>query len=78
VAEALPLVYLAGHGETAWSLSGQRMGGTDLPAIDCSERTTRALGARWNDTDRLERPSAMAKLTTSQQQARPPKCEFFR
>jgi hypothetical protein len=45
---------------------------------DSSERSGRALGARWNNTDQLERPSAMAKLTTSQQQLRPPKCEFFR
>jgi len=31
----------------------------------------------WNDMHHLERPSAMAKLTISQQ-LRPPKCEFSR
>lgn len=25
MSEALPVVYLAGHGETAWSLSGKRV-----------------------------------------------------
>jgi broad specificity phosphatase PhoE len=31
MSEALPIVYLARHGETAWSLSGQHTGLTDLP-----------------------------------------------
>jgi broad specificity phosphatase PhoE len=79
VADALPIIYFARHDETAGSLSGQHTRLTGLPATDSSERNARALGARWNDTDHLERPSAMAKLTTSQQQLlRPPKCEFFR
>jgi broad specificity phosphatase PhoE len=78
VADALPVIYFARHGETAWSLSGQHTRRTDLPATDSSERNARALGARSNDKDHLERLSAMAKLTTSQQQLRPPKCEFFR
>ena len=29
--ESLPDVYLARHGETAWSLSGRHTGRTDLP-----------------------------------------------
>ena len=78
MADALPVIYFARHGETAWSPSDQQPGRTDLPATDSSERGARALGARWNDMDHLERPSVMAKLTTSQQQLRPANCEFFR
>jgi len=46
VAEALPVVYLARHGETAWSLSGQHTGRTDLPLTEGGERNARALSAR--------------------------------
>jgi len=41
-----PLVYLARHGETAWSLSGQHTGLTDLPLTSRGERSARRLGAR--------------------------------
>jgi broad specificity phosphatase PhoE len=43
---ALPLVYLARHGETAWSLSGQHTGRTDLPLTERGEHHARALGGR--------------------------------
>jgi broad specificity phosphatase PhoE len=43
---ALPLVYLARHGETAWSLSGQHTGLTDLPLTARGERNARRLGER--------------------------------
>ena len=46
MAEALPVVYLARHGETAWSLSGQHTGRTDLPLTEGGERNARALGVR--------------------------------
>jgi len=46
VAEALPVIYLARHGETAWSLSGQHTGRTDLPLTEGGERNARALGVR--------------------------------
>jgi len=42
----LPLVYLARHGETAWSLSGQHTGVTDLPLTERGEQNARALGSR--------------------------------
>jgi probable phosphoglycerate mutase len=42
----LPLVYLARHGETAWSLSGQHTGLTDLPLTERGEQNARALGSR--------------------------------
>jgi broad specificity phosphatase PhoE len=44
--EKLPVVYLARHGETAWSLSGQHTGRTDLPLTERGERNARALGER--------------------------------
>jgi probable phosphoglycerate mutase len=46
MSEALPVIYLARHGETAWSLSGQHTGRTDLPLTERGERNTRALGER--------------------------------
>src|SRR5437870_12658422 len=46
MSETLPLVYLARHGETAWSLSGQHTGLTDLPLTERGERNARSLGER--------------------------------
>lgn len=46
MSSALPVVYLARHGETAWSLSGQHTGLTDLPLTADGEAAARALGAR--------------------------------
>ena len=43
MSETLPVVYLARHGETAWSLSGQHTGLTDLPLTDRGERNARRL-----------------------------------
>ena len=44
--QVLPVVYLARHGETAWSLSGQHTGRTDLPLTERGERNARSLGDR--------------------------------
>jgi broad specificity phosphatase PhoE len=44
--ETLPVIYLARHGETAWTLSGQHTGLTDLPLTEAGERTARQLGER--------------------------------
>jgi probable phosphoglycerate mutase len=44
--EKLPVIYLARHGETAWSLSGQHTGLTDLPLTERGERNARSLGGR--------------------------------
>jgi broad specificity phosphatase PhoE len=44
--KTLPVVYLARHGETAWSLSGQHTGLTDLPLTERGERNARNLGER--------------------------------
>lgn len=43
---ALPVVYLARHGETAWTVSGQHTGLTDLPLTKRGERNALALGER--------------------------------
>lgn len=44
--EMLPIIYLARHGETAWSLSGQHTGLTDLPLTERGEHNARQLGER--------------------------------
>jgi probable phosphoglycerate mutase len=46
MSETLPMVFLARHGETAWSLSGQHTGRTDLPLTERGERNARQLGER--------------------------------
>ena len=42
----LPMIYLARHGETAWSLTGQHTGLTDLPLTQVGERNAQRLGVR--------------------------------
>jgi probable phosphoglycerate mutase len=46
MSEPLPTVYLARHGETAWSISGQHTGLTDLPLTARGERNAKRLGER--------------------------------
>ena len=46
MSEGLPVLYVARHGETAWSLSGQHTGLTDLPLTPNGERNARRLGDR--------------------------------
>jgi Histidine phosphatase superfamily (branch 1) len=58
---ALPIVYLARHGETARSLSGQHTGLTDLPLTEHGEHTARQLGKRLKGL-------TFAKLFTSPEQ----------
>jgi len=44
--EELQSIYLARHAETAWSLTGQHTGSTDLPLTDRGERNALRLGER--------------------------------
>jgi broad specificity phosphatase PhoE len=78
MAEALPVVYLARHGETAWSLSGQHTGRTDLPLTERGEANARALGARLSGlsfakvfTSPLQRAVRTCKLAGFGEKAEP-------
>jgi probable phosphoglycerate mutase len=44
--KTLPVTYLARHGETAWSITGQHTGRTDLPLTERGEANARRLGER--------------------------------
>lgn len=46
MSDVLPVVYLARHGNTAWTLSGQHTGRTDLPLTPDGERNAQRLGER--------------------------------
>jgi len=46
MSQTLPMVYLVRHGETAWTLTGQHTGRTDLPLTESGERAARELGSR--------------------------------
>lgn len=69
VAEALQAVYIARHGETAWSLTGQHTGLTDLPLTVNGEENARRLG------DRLK-GLTFAKVFTSPLQRAARTCEL--
>ena len=67
--ELLPLLYLARHGETAWSLSGQYTGLTDLPLTERGERNARRLGERLSSL-------TFARVLTSPLQRAARTCEL--
>jgi len=46
MSDALPVVYLARHGETAWTISHQHTGKTDLPLTPEGEAEATRLGQR--------------------------------
>jgi len=67
--EILPVLYMARHGETAWSLSGQHTGFTDLPLTPNGERNARRLGERLKGM-------SFAKVFTSPLQRAARTCEL--
>ena len=69
MSEALPVVYIARHGETAWSLSGQHTGLTDLPLTANGERNALRLGERLKGM-------TFAKVLTSPLQRAARTCEL--
>jgi probable phosphoglycerate mutase len=69
VNQALPIVYLARHGETAWTLSGQYTGFTDLRLTERGERNARRLEERL-------RGLTFAKVFTSPLQRARRTCEL--
>jgi broad specificity phosphatase PhoE len=44
MSEQLPVVYLARHAETAWTITGQHTGLIDLPLTDRGENDARRMG----------------------------------
>lgn len=69
MSETLPIVYLARHGETAWSISGQHTGLTDLPLTERGERNACSLKERL-------RGVGVAKVLTSPLQRATRTCEL--
>jgi broad specificity phosphatase PhoE len=63
MSDALPVVYLARHGETAWTISHQHTGVTDLPLTAQGEAEALRLGQR------LEGLSFVGVLTSPLQRA---------
>jgi broad specificity phosphatase PhoE len=69
MSETLPIIYVARHGETAWSLSGQHTGLTDLPLTERGERNAVRLGERLKGL-------TFAKVLTSPLQRAMRTCEL--
>jgi probable phosphoglycerate mutase len=69
MSEPLPVIYVARHGETSWSLSGQHTGLTDLPLTERGERNARRLGERLKGL-------SFAKVLTSPLQRAERTCEL--
>src|SRR6187397_3494119 len=69
VNQVFPIIYLARHGETAWTLSGQYTGLTDLPLTERGERNARRLAERL-------RGLTFAKVFTSPLQRARRTCEL--
>jgi len=69
MSDDLPTIYLARHGETAWSVSGQHTGRTDIPLTERGQREALRLGERlramtfaWVLSSPLQRASRTCEL----------------
>lgn len=69
MSDPLPVVYLARHGETEWSRTGQHTGLTDLPLTEQGEQNARFLGERL-------RQLAISRVATSPLQRARRTCEL--
>jgi len=65
----LPVIYIARHGETAWTITGQHTGLTDLPLTAQGENNARGLGERLKGVE-------FAKVFTSPLQRARRTCEL--
>lgn len=69
VSETFPIIYVARHGETAWSLSGQHTGLTDLPLTERGEHNALRMRERFKGL-------TFAKVFTSPLQRAMRTCEL--
>src|SRR5205823_10798846 len=69
ISDVLPVLYLARHGETVWSRTGQHTSVTDLPLTERGERNARLLGKRLTGL-------SFAKVLTSPLQRATRTCEL--
>jgi broad specificity phosphatase PhoE len=69
MSETFPIICVARHGETSWSVSGQHTGTTDLPLTDRGERNARRLKEQF-------RGVTFAKVFTSPLQRATRTCEL--
>ena len=67
--KALSIIYLARHGETAWTITGQHTGRTDLPLTERGKANAYRLGERLSGM-------AFAKVLTSPLQRAMRTCEL--
>lgn len=69
MSDPLPVVYLARHGETEWSRTGQHTGLTDLPLTEHGERNALLLGERLRELE-------ISRVSTSPLQRARRTCEL--
>ena len=61
MSESLPRVYLARHGETAWTISRQHTGRTEIPLTERGEANARSPGERLKGEAMLGGPNRIGR-----------------